>query len=431
LDLLLQNHDVFSKNQNDLGCATNFTHTIHVKNSSPTYVKQFPVPEAYRTQLETQIKEWLKMGVVKPSNSPYNSPIFVVPKKDGSPHYVLDFCKLNSNSQTDKYSMKTVEECIGDIGRSGSTIFSTLDLYSGFWQLPLEKNSQKFTAFTVHNMGQFEWTRTYQGLHSAPGQYQRLMDLTVKGLHNVIVYIDDLLVHDSEHVSHRKSLQSLFDRLCKANLKLNLTKCNFGSTNVIYLGFRLTPEGILPGSDKLAAVKNATPPKNVHQIRQFLGLANFFRTHIRNFALISSPLNILTQKDSHWKGGPLPPSALRAFNELRSALCSEPVVNYLRKNRPYALIVDAATGSVGNEGGLGSVLCQADDNGKLHVIAYASRALSKHEKKNYTPFLAEMTACCWGIEHFSVYLKGRKFTLYTDHKPLEKLSTVHTKMLNC
>ncbi len=177
----------------------------------------------------------------------------------------------------------------------------------------------------------------------------------------------------------------------------------------------------MPGSDKLAAVKNATPPKNVHQIRQFLGLANFFRTHICNFALISSPLNVLTRKDSHWKGGPLPPSALRAFNELRSALCSEPVVNYPRKNRPYALIVDAATGSMGNEGGLGSVLCQADDHGKLHVIAYASRALSKHEK-NYTLFLAEMTACCWGIEHFSVYLKGRKFTLYTDHKPLEKLS---------
>jgi hypothetical protein len=139
LDLLLQNHDVFSKNQKDLGCATNFMHTIHLKNSAPTYVKQFPVPEAYRTQLATQIQEWLKMGVVKPSNSPYNSPIFVVPKKDGFPRYFLDFRKLNSNSQTDKYSMKTVEECIGDIGRTGSTIFSTLDLSSGFWQLPLKK----------------------------------------------------------------------------------------------------------------------------------------------------------------------------------------------------------------------------------------------------------------------------------------------------
>ncbi len=144
---------------------------------------------------------------------------------------------------------------------------------------------------------------------------------------------------------------------------------------------------------------------------------------------MSSPLNLLTHKDTVWRGGILPPAALRSFNELCRALCSEPVVNYPRKKRPYALIVDAASGNNKNEGGLGSVLCQADDNGELHVIVYASRSLSKHEK-NYTPFLLELTACTWGIEHFSVYLRGRKFTLYTDHKPLEKLSTVHTKTLN-
>ncbi len=125
LDLILKNHDVFSKTKNDLGCATNATHKIHLKNEAPIYVKQFPVPEAYRKQLNLQVQEWLKIGVIKLTNSPYNSPIFVVPQKDGSPRYVLDFRKLNANSHTDKYSMKSVEECIGDIGRSGSTIFST------------------------------------------------------------------------------------------------------------------------------------------------------------------------------------------------------------------------------------------------------------------------------------------------------------------
>ena len=429
IDLILRNHDVFSKNKNDLGKATLATHKIHLKHQAPIYVKQFPVPEAYRSQLNQQVKEWLKMGIITPTNSPYNSPIFVVPKKDGSPRYVLDFRKLNECSHTDKYSMKTVDECIGDIGRSGSSIFSTLDLSSGFWQLPLDPSSQKLTAFTVQNLGQFQWTRTSQGLHSAPSQYQRLMELVVKGLDNIIVYIDDLLVHNSDHIQHRKSLQLLFDRLRHANLKLNLPKCNFGSENVTYLGFRLTPQGILPGADKLAAVKNSLPPTNVHQVRQFLGLANFFRTHIRNFSLIASPLNILTRKDTLWRGGPLPPPALQSFKELQTALCSEPVVNYPRKDRPYALIVDAASGNDKAEGGLGAVLCQADPQGELHVIAYASRSLSKHEK-NYTPFLLEMTACTWGIEHFSVYLRGRKFTLYTDHKPLEKLSTVHTKTLN-
>jgi hypothetical protein len=153
-------------------------------------------------------------------------------------------------------------------------------LSSGFWQLPLAPESQKCTAFTVQNQGQFQWTRTSQGLHSAPSQYQRVMELTVKGLHTIIVYIDDLLVHNSDHTQHRLSLQTLFNRLRAANLKLYIEKCEFGSENVTYLGFRLAPQGILPGTDKLAAVRNATPPTNVHQVRQFLGLAIFFRTHI-------------------------------------------------------------------------------------------------------------------------------------------------------
>jgi hypothetical protein len=143
---------------------------------------------------------------------------------------------------------------------------------------------------------------------------------------------------------------------------------------------------------------------------------------------MSSPLYVLTCKDTVWRGGPLPPAALRSFNKLCTALCSEPVVNYSCNNRPYALIVDASSGNNKNEGGLGAVLCQDDEKGELHVIAYASRSLSKHEK-NYAPFLLKLNACTWGIEHFSVYLRSQKFTLYTDHKPLEKLSTVHTKTL--
>jgi hypothetical protein len=129
---------------------------------------------------------------------------------------------------------------------------------------------------------------------------------------------------------------------------------------------------------------------------------------------------LLTRKNTVWPGGILPPAALRSFNELRCALCSEPVVNYPRKNQPYALIVDAASGNNKNEVGLGSVLCQADDNGELHVIAYASRLLSKHEN-TILNFFKISTACTWGIEHLSVYLRGQKFTLFTDHHPLKKI----------
>ena len=429
LQLIFQNHDVFSKSKFDLGKANHYEHSITLKHKDPLYIKQFKIPDVHRKMLEEQVREWLKLGIIQRSNSKYNSPVFIVPKKEpGSFRFVQDFRQLNQNSLDDKYCMKDVNECIGEIGRAGSTIFSTLDLTSGFWQMPLSKSSQEYTAFTIPGMGQFEWLVSAMGLKSCPGGFQRLVELAMLGLKQVIVYIDDLILHSTNHESHRLGLQQMFDRLRKTGLKVNLKKCNFGSTNVSYLGFRLTPEGILPGLDKLQAVRDAKPPTNVHQVRQFLGLCNFFRAHVRNFSAIANPLNQLTRKESVWRGGILNDKALKAFNELKTALCSEPVVAYPRKDRPYSLIVDAATGNTEQEGGMGAILCQLDEKSNYRVIAYASRALAKHEK-NYTPFLLEMMAGVWAMGHFDNHLRGRKFTLFSDHRPLENLATVHKKTL--
>ena len=188
-----------------------------------------------------------------------------------------------------------------------------------------------------------------------------------------------------------KLLDELLARLVTHNVKINLQKCFFGSRNVAYLGFRLTEEGVKPGTDKLKAVSKATPPASVHEIRQFLGLCNFFRTHVRNFAQLTAPLTMLTRKDCKWKGGALPPLALTAFKELQTYLCSEPVVAYPRRDQPYALITDTSLGIDQQPGGLGAILTQINKKGEHCVIAYASRKLQKH-KANYTPFLLEMQA---------------------------------------
>jgi hypothetical protein len=168
------------------------------------------------------------------------------------------------------------------------------------------------------------------GLLGSPASFQRLMETIVAGLSNIIVYINNLLLHSSQHPDHIRQLDVLLARLISHGIKINLEKCVFGSTNVSYLSFRLTESGIKPGSDKLKAVAAAKPPYNVHKIRQFLGLCNFFCTHVPNFAQISGYLSALTKKESTWKSGPLPANALKAFCELQTCLCSEPIVDYPR-----------------------------------------------------------------------------------------------------
>ena len=430
IDLMCKYHSVFSEEKNDIGRSDLIPHEIHLKNNDPVYVKQFKIPDTHRDYLEDQVKEWLKMGIVQPTRSRYNSPMFLVNKKDGGFRVVQDFRALNNNSHLDKYSMKDVTECIGEIGRSHSTIFSTLDLTSGFWQMTLHPQSRAYTAFTVPGMGQFEWVTSAMGLLGCPATFQRLVEAVVDKIKNVIVYIDDLIIHSNDHVGHLQTLEALFLRLQNHGLKVRLEKCKFGSHDVMYLGFHLTKDGIKPGVDKLKAVKEAKPPANVHEVRQFLGLCNFFRSHVRNFATIASPLTKLTRKESLWrKGGELPKDAYLAFRELQAILVSEPVVDYPRRDRAYALFTDAAFGDDRHEGGLGAILTQIDENRQHCVIGYASRKLAVHEK-NYTPFLLEMQAAIFGMEHFGNHLKGRHFTLFTDHKPLEKLGKVHTKTLN-
>jgi hypothetical protein len=257
--------------------------------------------------------------------------------------------------------MKDVSEGIGDIAHAGSA----LDLTAGFWQQVLDPEIRSYTAFTVPGQGQFQWVTTLMGLLGAPASFQHLMETMVRGISNTILYINDLLCHTTAHECMMKILDQVFERLDLHGVKINLPKCEFGGDDVAYLGFRLTKDGVKPGSDKLKAVRDARPCSTVGEVRQFLGLCNFFRTHVKNFAQITAPLTKLTRKDCEWKGGPLPPDALNAFKELQSILVSEPVMAYPRNDRPYILITDALLGDCIKPGGFGAILAQQDDQGRF------------------------------------------------------------------
>jgi hypothetical protein len=170
--LLSQHRQIFSLNKNDIGYCDTILHKLFMKTEEPIYVKQFRIPEAHQHYLQEQVREWLRLRIIQPSRSRYNSPVFLVEKKDGTKRVVQDFRSLNSNTYVDKYSMKDVQECISKIGRAGSTIFTTLDLTSSFWQMALDPKSRPYTAFMVPCMGQFEWKVVSMGLASAPSAFQ-------------------------------------------------------------------------------------------------------------------------------------------------------------------------------------------------------------------------------------------------------------------
>ncbi len=192
--LFYEHMEVFSKHKNDLGRCDLVQHEIHLKDPSPVYIKQFKIPEVHATSIEEQVREWLKLGIVQPSRSRFNSPIFVVKKKDGAFRLVQDFRALNAQTYPDRYSMRDVTDCIHEIGKSNSKIFSTIDLTSGFWQMVLKPECRPYTAFTVYGMGQFEFKTSPMGLLGCPASFQRLMEAAMKGIPNVLVYIDDVLV---------------------------------------------------------------------------------------------------------------------------------------------------------------------------------------------------------------------------------------------
>jgi hypothetical protein len=257
------------------------------------------------------------------------------------------------------------------------------------------------------------------------------MDFVMTGVKGIITYIDDILVHSRDHGQHLKSLEEVLWRLKKYGLKLNMNKTIIGARTVQYLGYTLSEQGVTLSKDKFAAIKEFPMPTLPKAVRKFLGLANFFRSLIPRFSQTVDPLNAMTRASTVWRTGvPPPPEAQAAFNKLKEALMSSPIVVNPNREGRFVLQTDASTVTDSTAGGMGAVLLQEQKDKTERVVAYASRGLKEHEK-NYPAFLLEKAAACWGIDYFDTYsTPPKQFTLCTNHRPLETMSTVHKKTLN-
>ena len=238
-------------------------------------------------------------GIVVPSNSPWSSPVVMVRKKDSTHRFCVDYRRLNATTKADQFPIPRTDDLLDQIGKSES--FSTLDLASGYWQIPVHPDSQAKTAFTIPS-GLYEFKVMPFGLTNAPAVFQHLMQRVLMGLNPpegpdmVTVYIDDILVFSRTLDEHLQHLQSVLQRLKQAGLKLNPQKCHFITQEVEYLGHIITPEGLKTNPRLVEAVVNFPTPNSVQQVRQFLGLSSFYRRFIPNFAKIAQPLHSLTRK---------------------------------------------------------------------------------------------------------------------------------------
>jgi hypothetical protein len=417
LALLRQYADVFNDSRTIPTRTPKFRASIDTGSAQPVSSAPYRVSPSERKVIDGAIDDMLKAGVIRPSRSPWGAPVVLVPKKDGSIRFCVDYRRLNKVTKIETYPLPRIDEALRAF--QGATCFSVVDMQSGYWQVPLNEDSVPKTAFITHR-GLFEYVVLPFGPVNAPGYFQRMMDEVVGGLKwtSVLVYIDDLIVFSPSVERHADDLRVVFDRLRSAGLTLKPKKCQLFAASVKYLGQVVSAEGIAPDEDKVKAIRRMPYPTNKHEVKAFLGLAGYYRRFVRNFAKMVEPIQRLTRADVPFAWGA---EESRATDAVKEALCGEKVMlTHPDFSTPFTVMTDAS-GT-----GIGAVLSQVDPVTKEErVVEYASRSLTKAERL-WSATEQEALAVKWACEVMRPYVYGSRFTVITDHKALQWVYTHQT-----
>lgn len=366
-------------------------------------------PLAHLEVIDDKVEEMIRHDIIEPAASPWTSNVVLVKKKDGSYRFCVDYRQLNAATYQDAYPLPHIETCLNSL--KGASWFTTLDLRAGYHNIPIKESDRDKTAF-VTRRGCWRYKVMPFGLTCAPAVFQRLMDLVLCGLsyEACMVYLDDIIIFSADFDSHLERLATVFSRLRWARLKLRADKCFFFRREVSFLGHVVSGHGIAMQPDKVQAVRDWPTPTNLGEMRSFLGLCSYYRRYIKSFADIAAPLHALAKKDVDFCWGP---AQSAAFQRLKDALTSAPILGTPRDEGTYVLDTDAS------DRALGAVLSQKQGEQEV-VIAYASRILARPEQ-HYCITKKELLGVVFGLKTFRQYLLGRRFLIRTDHSALQWL----------
>lgn len=315
--------DEFEKFEDVSGKTSLIEHEIRIKATDPIKQRYYPRNPYMQQKVNDEVDEMLADGVIEPSSSPWSSPIVLVKKASGGLRFCVDFRKVNEASEKDAYPLPRIDAILDKLREA--KYISTLDLKSGYWQVPLKPESRPVTAFTVPGKGLFQFRVMPFGLHSAGATFQRLVDRIIgpELEPRVFAYLDDLVVIGKTFEEHLELLKEVFQRLRTANLRLNIEKCHFCKKELRYLGHLINEDGIQTDPEKVRAIVEFPEPRTIKSLRSFLGVASWYRRFVNNFAKISAPLTRLLRKDAKWSWGKEQQSA---FDSLKDCLTKAPAL---------------------------------------------------------------------------------------------------------
>ena len=404
--------DMFATSLSDLGCCTVSSHEIRLISTDPIFMHPYRKSIKERQQIQDEVNKLLEAGLIRTSRSPWASPVILVPKKDGSTRMCIDYRRLNAQTSTEQWPLPRINDILD--GMTGSTWFTALDLKSGYHQIQMSSKSIPMTAFITPD-GHYEFLRVPFGLKNAPAHFSKIMYQILGDLNQFVkIYLDDITIHSSSFKEHLQHLNIVIMRLRQANIKLNHSKCTWCSKRIKILGHIISAEGIAMDPAKISAIENMLPPKTVKQLQVFLGMANYYRKFIFNFAKIIKPLYELLKKDTPFN---FEEQCMISFNTLKQKFIEGPILRSPDFSRRFIVFTDASGFAIG------AILAQIDEKGDEYVCFYASRLL-KGAELQYGITEKECLAVVWSVKQFRVYLYGAKFTIVTDHNALLWLMSI-------